>query len=130
MNTFITKRARMAPLAPALAVGLVALGGCASTPAPTEQLAVAEAAVQRANTTSTSESSAVELKVATNKLAAARQAMASKDYELAGRLAEQAAVDAQVAELRSQSARSRQAAQESRDASRVLSEEINRKSVR
>ena len=59
-----------------------------------------------------------------------RQAMASKDYELARRLAEQAEVDAEVAELRSQSARSRQAAQESRDASRVLSEEINRKSVR
>lgn len=130
MKTCITKRARVAPLAMTLAVALVALAGCASTPPPTEKLAVAEAAVQRANTTSTSESSAVELKVATNKLASARQAMASKDYELAGRLAEEAAVDAQVAELRSQSARSRQAAQESRDASRVLSEEINRKSAR
>jgi len=130
MKTLIANRARMAPLAMALAAGMAVLGGCASTPAPVEQLAVAEAAVQRANTTSTSESSAVELKVATNKLAAARQAMAAKDYELAGRLAEQATVDAQVAELRSQSARSRQAAQESMDASRVLSEEINRKSVR
>lgn len=126
----MTTRGRLAPLAVALAVGLAALAGCASTPAPTEQLAVAEAAVQRANTTATSESSAIELKVATNKLAAARQAMASKDYELARRLAEQAEVDAEVAELRAQSARSRQAAQESRDASRVLSEEINRKSVR
>jgi hypothetical protein len=130
MKTLIANRARMAPLAMALAAGMAVLGGCASTPAPVEQLAVADAAVQRANTTSTSESSAVELKIATNKLAAARQAMAAKDYELAGRLAEQATVDAQVAELRSQSARSRQAAQESMDASRVLSEEINRKSVR
>lgn len=130
MKTYITERARSAPLAMTLAVALVALAGCASTPPPTEKLAVADAAVQRANTTSTSESSAVELKIATNKLAAARQAMAAKDYELAGRLAEQATVDAQVAELRSQSARSRQAAQESMDASRVLSEEINRKSVR
>lgn len=130
MKTYITERARSAPLAMTLAVALVALAGCASTPPPTEKLAVADAAVQRANTTSTSESSAVELKIATNKLAAARQAMDAKDYELAGRLAEQATVDAQVAELRSQSARSRQAAQESMDASRVLSEEINRKSVR
>lgn len=129
MKTSMTTRARVALPAMAL-TGLVALAGCASTPAPTEQLAVAEAAVQRANTTTTSESSAVELKVATNKLASARQAMAAKDYELAARLAEQAEVDAQVAELRSQAARSRQAAQEARDASRVLSEEINRKSVR
>lgn len=130
MKSFAITRARIAPLAMTLAVGLAALGGCASTPAPTEQLAVAEAAVQRANTTSTSENSAVELKVATNKLAGARQAMASKDYELARRLAEQAEVDAEVAELRSQALRSRQAAQEAQAASRALSEEINRKSVR
>jgi hypothetical protein len=130
MKSFATTRVRIAPLAMTLAVGLAALGGCASTPAPTEQLAVAEAAVQRANTTSTSENSAVELKVATNKLAGARQAMASKDYELARRLAEQAEVDAEVAELRSQALRSRQAAQEAQAASRALSEEINRKSVR
>ena len=56
--------------------------------------------------------------------------MASKDYDLARRLAEQAEVDAEVAAFRSQSARATQAAQESRDASRVLGEEINRKSVR
>jgi len=130
MKSFATTRARIAPLAMTLAVGLAALGGCASTPAPTEQLAVAEAAVQRANTTSTSENAAVELKVATTKLAGARQAMASKDYELARRLAEQAEVDAEVAELRSQAAHSRQAAKEAQDASRALSEEINRKSVR
>jgi hypothetical protein len=126
----MTTRVRFAPLAAALAVGLAALAGCASTPAPVEQMAVAEAAVARANTTGTSENSAVELKVATNKLAGAREAMASKDYELARRLAEQAEVDAQVAELRSQAARARVAAQESKDASRVLSEEVNRKSVR
>ena len=130
MKSFATTRARIAPLAMTLALGLATLGGCASTPAPTEQLAVAEAAVQRANTTSTSENAAVELKVATNKLAGARQAMASKDYELARRLAEQAEVDAEVAGLRSQAAHSRQAAQEAQDASRALSEETNRKSVR
>jgi Domain of unknown function (DUF4398) len=130
MKSLMTTRVRFAPLAAALAVGLAALAGCASTPAPVEQMAVAEAAVARANTTGTSENSAVELKVATNKLAGAREAMASKDYELARRLAEQAEVDAQVAELRSQAARARVAAQESKDASRVLSEEVNRKSVR
>ena len=130
MKSLMTTRVRFAPLAAALAVGLAALGGCASTPAPVEQLAVAEAAVERANTTGTSENSAVELKVATNKLADAREAMASKDYELARRLAEQAEVDAQVAELRSQAARARLAAQESRDASRALTEEVSRKPIR
>jgi hypothetical protein len=130
MKSLMTTHARILPLALTLAAGLVVLGGCASTPAPTEQIAVAEAAVQRASTTSTSDNAAAELKVATNKLASARQAMASKDYELARRLAEQAEVDAEVADLRAQAARSRLAAQESQDASRVLLEETNRKTVR
>lgn len=125
MKSLTMTRAFIAPLA--LAAGLATLAGCASTPKPTEQLAVAEAAVQRASTTSTSENSAVELKVATNKLASARQAMAAKDYELARQLAEQATVDAEVADLRAQSARSRLAAQESDAAARVLREETSRK---
>lgn len=130
MNSLITTRASYAPLALTLATGLLVLGGCASTPAPSEQMAVAEAAVQRASTTSTSETAAVELKVATNKLAGARQAMASKDYELARRLAEQAEVDAELADVRAQAARTRVAAQESQDAARVLREETDRKTVR
>lgn len=104
--------------------------GCASVPPPTEQMAVAEAAVQRANTRATTEFAASELRVATNKLTTARQAMVNKDYDRARQLAEQVDVDAQVAELHAQSTISRRAAQDSRDAARVLLEEINRKSIR
>ncbi len=116
-------------LAQASALALV-LGACASVPPPTEKMAVAEAAVQRANTSGTSENAATQLQTATGKLASARLALASRDYERAGQLAEQAEVDARVAELHAQSTRSMKAAQESRDAARVLQEEINRKSVR
>lgn len=128
MKTLMTTRAPLVGLT--LSAALLALGGCASTPIPTEQLAVAESAVQRASTSSTSANAAAELKIATGKLASARQAVASKDYVLARQLAEQAEVDAQVADLRAQSARSRLAAQESQDALRVLREETNRKTVR
>jgi Domain of unknown function (DUF4398) len=106
------------------------LGGCASTPVSVEKMAVAESAVQRANTSSTSESAAAELQIAVAKLASARQAVNNKDYDRARQLAEQAEVDAQVAELHAQSTRSRKAAQESQDAARVLREEINRKTTR
>lgn len=102
------------------------LAGCASAPVPTEKMAVAEASVKHATTSGTSDNAAAELQLATDKLAAARQAMTAKNYERAGRLAEQADVDAQVAELRAQSARSRKAAQESQEAARVLREEISR----
>lgn len=125
----IPTRAALLALAAASSL-VVALGGCASTPAPSEQMAVAEAAVQHANTSSTSENAAGELQVATDKLAGARLAVTSKDYERARQLAEQAEVDAQVAELHAQSARSRKAALESQDAARALREEINRKTLR
>jgi hypothetical protein len=114
----------------ALAVSIALVAGCASTPEPTDKMAVAEAAVLRASTSGTSVDAARELQLATDKLTAARQAMSSKEYERAGQLAEQATVDAQAAEIHAQSARSRKAAQETQDAARVLREEMNRKTVR
>jgi uncharacterized cupredoxin-like copper-binding protein len=116
-------------LAPVCALGLL-LAGCASAPPPNEQMAVAEAAVARASTTSTTESAGPELRVAVAKLASARTALAAGEPLVARRLAEQAALDAQVAELHAQTVRSRKSAQESEDAARVLREEINRKTVR
>jgi hypothetical protein len=108
----------------------VLLGACAGTPPPTQQMALAEAAVKRANTSSTAENAAGELQIAKSKLASAQQAETSKNYERARQLAEEAQVDAQVAELRAQSARSRKAADESQNAARVLQEELNRKTTR
>lgn len=108
----------------------VLLSACASVPLPSEQMAVAEASVQRANTRSTAEFAAAELQIATQKLVSARQAVANKDYERARQLAEQADLDAQVAELHAQTVISRKAAQESQDAARALVEEINRKAPR
>jgi hypothetical protein len=106
------------------------LAGCASTPVPATRIAVAEAAVQSAATSSTRQGAPGELQIAIAKLASAQQAVASKDYERAGQLADEAQIDAQVAQLRAQSAESRKAAQESQDAARVLRDEINRKTVR
>lgn len=106
------------------------LAACASTPMPKEQMAVAEAAVQHANTTGTSDNAAGQLQIAVSKLDAARAAMTSKDYARARQLAEQVEVDAQVAELHAQYVRSSKSAKESQDAERALREELNRKIVR
>ncbi len=112
------------------AVFLLALGACATPPMPTEQLAVAEAAVQRANTTSTQEAAPTELAIAVGKLARARTAVAAGDAMLARRMADEATVDAQLAEQHAAAARAGLAARESENAARVLREEINRKTVR
>ena len=46
-----------------LVVFIGGLSACASTPVSVEKMAVAESAVQRANTSSTSESAAAELQI-------------------------------------------------------------------
>lgn len=111
-------------------LGVALLGACASTPPPVAQMAVAEAAVRRAGSASTTETAAAELRVATDKLAAARSALKAGEHDRARQLAEQAAIDAQVAELHAQAERSTRAAQETQDAARVLREEIARKTPR
>ena len=119
----------MALLALAVAC-VIALGGCASAPPPVEQLAVAEAAVQRANTNATQQAAPTELAVAVAKLSRARSAAAAGESEQARRLATEATVDAQRAEMRAQNTRATLAAKDSEDAARVLREELNRKTPR
>lgn len=106
------------------------LGACAAPPMAPMQLAVAEAAVQRANTAGTAADAPAELRVAVDKLAAARAAVAAGDPARARTLAEQVALDARVAELHAETMRSRRAAEESQAAGRALSEEIQRKTGR
>ena len=116
--------------ATSLALSLfVVFAGCATVPVSSEPMAVAEAAVRHADTSSTSQYAASELQVATGKLARARQAVTERKYEHAKNLAEEAEVDAQVAESHAQSERSAHAARESRDAARDMGEEINRQTT-
>lgn len=110
---------------------LIALPASAAAPlALSEKMAVAEASVQQANSTSNSENAANELQIATAKLMSARKALADKDYVRAEQLAEQAQVDALVAMRHAEAQRSRKAALESQDAARALTEEINRPTAR
>lgn len=110
---------------------LIALPAIAAAPLSlSEKMAVAEASVQQANTTSNAENAANELQVATTKLMSARKALADRDYLRAEQLAEETQVDALVAQRHAEAERSRKAAQESQDAARVLSEEINRPTAR
>ena len=98
--------------------GLV-LAGCATVIVPNRPMALAEAAVQRASTPSTRELAAVQLQLASDKLAGARRAMGHKDYVRARQLAEQAEVDAGAAESHARSSRFRLSAQAALDAARV-----------
>ena len=113
------------------AIGLAAavMAGCASAPpAPTEQLAVSKGAVANAVDAGGPEFAPAEMRTAQDKLERANQAMGAKDYELAKSLAEQAQVDAQLAASKARSAKAQKAALAVQEDSRVLREEMNRKS--
>jgi len=107
---------------------VVFMAGCASTSAPTEQMAVSRAAVSNALAAGGNQFAPVQFKSASDKLAAAERAMADKDYELALRLAEQAEVDARLAAEMARSTKAQRAADALQDDIRVLRQEIERQS--
>ncbi len=78
---------------------LATMVGCASDPAPHEQLRLTEQALTQARSAGASEQTA-ELAQAEQKLAAAITAMKDKDYRQARLQAEQAELDARLAEAR------------------------------
>lgn len=103
-----------------------ALAGCASTPVPTEQLAVSKAAVDSATTAGGTEFAPLELKAAHDKLDAANKAVADKDNEKAAALASEAQVDAKLAETKALSAKAMKSVAETQDNLRSMLQEINR----
>ncbi len=107
------------------ALALLALGACASVPAPTAQMAVSSAAVDRASGPSAAEAPA-ELAAARDKITRANIAMAQKDHAGARRLAEEAEADAALAEARARRTRSQAALSEVRESLRQLREALPR----
>lgn len=113
-------------LAP-MSVAWALLSGCSTTPIPTDQMAVSTAAVASAVSAGGSELAPGEMKTARDKLDLAQTAMAAKDYDRARMLAMEVEADARLAEVRARSTKTRRAAAELEEASRVLREEMNRK---
>ncbi|MEO9038401.1 MAG: DUF4398 domain-containing protein [Gallionella sp.] len=110
----------------AVAVAII-MAGCASTPAPVEQMAVSRTAVNAASSAGANEFAPLQLKSAMDKMGDAEHAMTEKNYVQARQLAEQAQVDAQLAEAKARSAKAQQAADALQEGSRVLRQEIDRK---
>jgi aspartate/tyrosine/aromatic aminotransferase len=124
----ITLRKFMSTSASALGLaGLVALTACAIPERPVEQMAVSKAAVSNAQTAGGSEAAPYEMTLATEKMAKANIAISNKEYETARALALEAQLDAKLAQIKSSSSKAQKAASELEAASRVLSDEMNRR---
>ena len=113
-------------VAACLAASALTLSACASTPAPSEQMAVSRAAVARVSGPAAAEAP-VEAANAREKFDRATAAMNNKDYVLARQLAEQAEADATLAEAQARAARSDRALAELRESIRVLRDELARR---
>lgn len=105
----------------ALAVAATLLLGtaCASrAPPPTDQMSVARAAVDAANTGGAQGYAPSELRLANEKLAMAQKAMLAKDHDAALRYAQQAQADAQLAVSKTHATNARIAADQALSAAR------------
>lgn len=111
-----------------LVIAAASLGACTSIPAPTEQLALAKAAVADAASADGTQFAPAEMRTARDKLDGANAAMVAEDHGRARLLAEEAQVDAHLAQVKAQSMKARKAADALTDDNRVLLEEINRNS--
>jgi hypothetical protein len=106
----------------------LSVAGCASTPIPNEQLAVAKASVQRAEQNGAPEFAPVEMSTARQELASAEKASADGQAQPARQWAEKANVDAQLAEATAQQRRAHKAATEFDASMATLRQETQRNS--
>lgn len=125
-NSYYTKSHQMMLTAGAAVISAIFMAGCASIPAPTEQMAVSKAAVNNALSAGSNEFAPVQLKSAMEKMDAAERAMTERNYELARQLAEQAQIDAKLAGTMARSSKAQKAADALQEDSRVLRKEIDR----
>ena len=107
----------------------IATAAYASNPVPDETIAVAKAAVQRAEQSGAPQAAPVELASARDKLARAEKANADHHAKPAIALADQAMIDAQVAEAMAQKERAAKAAAEFDASMATLRRESNRNST-
>jgi Domain of unknown function (DUF4398) len=108
---------------------VVTAAAYASNPVPDETIAVAKAAVQRAEQSGAPQAAPVELASARDKLARAEKANADHHAKPAIALADQALIDAQVAEATAQKERAAKAAAEFDASMATLRQESNRNST-
>ena len=98
----------------------LAIGACASTPAPSAQLAMSKWAVDSASAAGGDNAAVADMRMARDKLSQANAAMAAKDHDTARWLAQEAEVDAQLAGVKARSAGASKVPVKPQDANRVL----------
>ena len=105
------------------AFGIVA---CASTPMPTDKLALAKSSIDRAEEAQATQFALEELNTARSKLAVAQTAAEKHDADTAARLADEAEIDGKLAEYTARAKQQEQLASEMDASLRDLRNEASR----
>lgn len=109
------------------AIGLLALGACASTPQPpTEAIQAAETAISNAEKDRVADYASPELGAARENLTAARSAVSAEKMVLAQRLAEQSQANAQLASAKAEAAKAKVVNEEMQKSIDTLKQEMQR----
>jgi septal ring factor EnvC (AmiA/AmiB activator) len=110
------------------ALGLLLIGaGCAGNKAlSTQKISLGDKAVSEAKDNNAALNAPAELNAAEGKLVQAKEALAKKDYEKAGLLAEQASIDADFARAKATTGKARKTNDEMRKNIELLRQEIER----
>ncbi len=106
---------------------VIGITACATPDRPVEQMAVSRAAVSNAQMAGGPQAAPYEMTLATEKMAKANIALSNREYETARALALEAQLDARLAQIKASSSKAQKAASELEAASRVLSDEMNRR---
>lgn len=107
-----------------LALVLATLGGCASVPPPDTAMNQAQAQLQAARDAGAADYAPVDLGFAQNKFQQAQAAVASRDYDVAAALAEEAQADAELARAKARLGAARAQIQAKTEANNQLREQI------
>lgn len=119
-------RNRIRPIV--LGLALLSLSACApAKQPPTSQMALTQAAIEKATTAGAYDYAPLELKTSQDKVDQAKAAIQTKDYVKAERLLEQAEVDARLAEAKSSTAKTQKAVDELQKSIDLLRETVQQK---
>ncbi len=116
-----------------LGLALLTLTACGTAKQPPlSRMALAQSAVEKAASAGSNEYASLDLKTARDKIDRAQKAIQSKDkdYIKAGRLLEEAEVDAELAEAKSKTAKSQKIVAELKESIDMLRDEIQRNRTR
>jgi outer membrane murein-binding lipoprotein Lpp len=114
----------------ALAMGMLLSSGCASKNVilSRQKVSQAEKDIHEAKASNASLGAPVELTTAEGKFSLAKEALAKEEYEKAGRLADEASVDAEYARVKATSEKNKKTAAEMRKNIESLRQEIQHQS--